>query len=557
MNTKTTMAARKGSVPAFIPELMPPRRTQPQSKQDWSESGGQQLHHDPSGSGLGHNFGQVRVHSDAKAVATPQSCPLASAAPKFCPFGGACHTCPAQVQAKLAIDQPGDVFEEEADRVAGEVTYAGGNPGLPKPPNAKKRSPVQTMVQRAVAEPTSEPAAAGPSSAATEAAVAAEPGPEAAPHGLILEDDQEPGQPGQMKKSEFLSQLRWDICAAANGILAATGRTTDDCPYLNFWLNYYSSQGSQSIEQAILRYAPEAAGVTAARDYISLIVDRVSQAVTVWAATGEITGVPRGVPAAAPPAAAAAPAKTGGVQLKERAGGARGTGDLQAIRSQLGSGKPLDGGVRSHMESAFGYDFSRVRVHTDGGAAGVANNLNARAFTLGKDIAFGAGEYAPGSLIGDALIAHELAHVVQQGEAVSSAAPRPQEQAESHGLEEDADRSAVGAVASLWSGAKGALGDIARNALPRLKTGLRVQRCCDDKRVTVKYRRFAISGFNVGSYCACKDTPGGNDKFTGPGPETPTPPGREVVWDGTGNCQRSERPLSSEPCKAGEDRGCI
>ena len=395
-----------------------------------------------------------------------------------------------------------------------------------------------------------------------EAPAAAAAASEVAPRGLIVEDDQETVQSGQIKKSDFLTRVRAEICAAANAILAATGRTTNDCPYLNFWLNYYSSQSGQSIEQAIHRYAPETAGVNSARDYVSLIVDRVSRAVTVWATTGEITGVPRGVSTAAPPAAeaggaAAAPAKTGGVQLKARDGGGNGTANVQAIPSQFTSGKPLDSGVRSHMESAFGYDFSRVRVHTDSGAEKLAGNLNARAFTLGRDIAFAAGEYAPGSLIGDALIAHELAHVVQQGEADSAAAPLSKNQAESHEFEEDADISAVGAVASLWSGVKGGLKNIARNALPRLRSGLRIQRCCDNENVTVKYRLFAVSGFNVGSYCACKDTPGGKDKWTGPGPETPTPPGREVVWDGTGNCQRSERPLSTEPCKSGEDRGCI
>jgi hypothetical protein len=70
------------------------------------------------------------------------------------------------------------------------------------------------------------------------------------------------------------------------------------------------------------------------------------------------------------------------------------------------------------MSSAFGYDFSGVRVHTGTKAASVATELNARAFTVGRDIAFGAGEYQPGTPIGDALIAHELAHVVQQGGAV-------------------------------------------------------------------------------------------------------------------------------------------
>jgi hypothetical protein len=465
------------------------------------------------------------------------------------------------VQAKLDRDQPGDVFEQEADRVAAKVMNGAGDPGLQQRSDTVKLSHISPMIQRQAAEQATEPAAVEPGMVTPEAPAAVAAASEVASRGLIVEDDQEMVQSGQMKKSAFLSQVRAGICAAANAILAASGRTTNDCPYLNFWLNYYSSQSGQSIEQAIHRYAPETAGVNSARDYISLIVDRVSRAVTVWATTGEITGVPRGVSTAAPPAAeaggAAAPAKTAGVQRKARDSGGDGTANVQAIQAQLASGKPLDSGVRSRMESAFGYDFSRVRIHTDSGAAHMAGSLNARAFTLGRDIAFGAGEYAPGSLMGEALIAHELAHVVQQGEAVSAAAPLSKNQAEGHDFEEDADIAAVGAVASLWSGAKEGLKNVARNALPRLRSGLRIQRCCDNRNVTVKYRLFAVSGFNVGSYCACKDTPGGQDKWTAPNPETPAPPGREVVWDGTGNCQRSERPLSTEPCTADEDRGCL
>jgi hypothetical protein len=486
--TKATIEAKKASMPAFFPDLLPPHRTRPQPRQDWSEFGDSKLNHNPVGSDLGYNFGQIRVYSDAKAVARPQSCPLASAAPRFCPFGGACHTCPAQVQAKLASDQPGDVFEQEADRVAGEVMkHAPGDPGLPKSPYAGKLSQVAPMIQRAAMEPTSEPPAAGPIGATAGTPVAAQSGPEAAVSGLILEDDVEAVHPGQMKKSEFLSQLRADICSAANAILAATGRTTDDCPYLNFWLNYYSAQSSRHLEQAIRRYAPETAGVTTASDYIALIVDRVSQAVTIWATTGEITGVPAGVSTAAPPAAgaggaAATPAKTGGVQLKGRDGGGNGSGNLQAIQSQLGSGQPLDSGVKARMEGTFGHSFSQVRVHTDGKAAALSSSLNARAFTIGSDIAFAAGEYQPGTVIGDALVAHELAHVVQQGGTISSAAPLKEGGTEYGALEEEADQSAMGAVASLWCGTKGKLTNITRNVMPRLRSGLGLQRCNGDKK---------------------------------------------------------------------------
>jgi uncharacterized protein DUF4157/glucose-regulated metallopeptidase M90 len=70
--------------------------------------------------------------------------------------------------------------------------------------------------------------------------------------------------------------------------------------------------------------------------------------------------------------------------------------------------------LRSHFETRFGHDFSRVRVHTDGEAAEKAEAVQARAYTLGGDIVFGKGEYAPSTPRGKRLLAHELTHVVQQ-----------------------------------------------------------------------------------------------------------------------------------------------
>lgn len=84
----------------------------------------------------------------------------------------------------------------------------------------------------------------------------------------------------------------------------------------------------------------------------------------------------------------------------------------------LGSpGQPLDARTRADFEARFGHDFSRVRVHDDAGAARSAAELRARAYTFGQDIVFGSGRYQPGSTAGRSLIAHELAHVVQQGRA--------------------------------------------------------------------------------------------------------------------------------------------
>lgn len=83
----------------------------------------------------------------------------------------------------------------------------------------------------------------------------------------------------------------------------------------------------------------------------------------------------------------------------------------EAVRS---SGKPLDGATRELMESRFGHSFADVRVHAHGGADTAASALDARAFTIGRDIAFAHGEYAPQSDAGRRLLAHELSHVVQQ-----------------------------------------------------------------------------------------------------------------------------------------------
>jgi Domain of unknown function (DUF4157) len=78
------------------------------------------------------------------------------------------------------------------------------------------------------------------------------------------------------------------------------------------------------------------------------------------------------------------------------------------------SGQPLDSATREFMETRFGYDFGRVRIHTDTKAAESTRAVNAHAYTVGDDVVFGAGRYVPSTAEGQKLIAHELAHVVQQ-----------------------------------------------------------------------------------------------------------------------------------------------
>lgn len=92
------------------------------------------------------------------------------------------------------------------------------------------------------------------------------------------------------------------------------------------------------------------------------------------------------------------------------------------MESMKGGGHPLSEGERAFIEPRFGYDFSNVRLHTDANAAEVALGLNAKAFAIGRDVAFGAGHYALGTVEGRKLLAHELAHVIQQRDFVSAGA---------------------------------------------------------------------------------------------------------------------------------------
>jgi hypothetical protein len=92
-----------------------------------------------------------------------------------------------------------------------------------------------------------------------------------------------------------------------------------------------------------------------------------------------------------------------------------------AVRATRRGGVPLSHDARAFFEPRFNHDFSRVRVHADGEAANAARGVQARAYTLGRDIVFASGQYAPATRSGRHLLAHELTHVVQQaGGAVAS-----------------------------------------------------------------------------------------------------------------------------------------
>jgi hypothetical protein len=98
-------------------------------------------------------------------------------------------------------------------------------------------------------------------------------------------------------------------------------------------------------------------------------------------------------------------------------GGSVDSATTNLIEGARGRGTRLQVRVRRSMEEAFGADFSGVRVHDDAAAHEANTRLTARAFTSGSDVFFGRDAYQPSRPAGERLIAHELAHVVQQGGA--------------------------------------------------------------------------------------------------------------------------------------------
>jgi hypothetical protein len=420
-----------------------------------------------------------------------------------------------------AIGPAGDAYEREADRVADAVVrgararFAGGwAEATAREPARIRRAPkdaasasASAMQADAVSDASASPSPSG-AAAAAEPALASEaaaPSPSAAaaatttaPAGavgdapaadsvstdagpaMLVDDEAEAVSRGQMRKAEFLAALREAVCATVDAGLSGTGRDSQGCPFIDNWFGFYEGRTASQIERSVRRYVPAARGVATARDYIPLVTARIGRSASRWARTGEITGVPEDMPGGAM-AGGGVLGAFGGMFFKARPGGPRHE-DPVSVRAALGSGRSMPGPVRKRMESAFSTRFDSVRFHTDTNAAHLSDRLNARAFTVGEHVAFGGGEFRPGTMAGDALIAHELAHVVQQGHhGATPAGPfhkgEPGGGQPASAFEDDADLSAAGAVATLWGGARGQLADIGRQAMPRMRSGLQLQRC--------------------------------------------------------------------------------
>jgi len=297
---------------------------------------------------------------------------------------------------------------------------------------------------------------------------------ESAPSGLIVEDTLGELAPGQTRVGAFLAALRSSLTETAEQVLAETTWSTDKCPSIAEWFGYYETKEATHIEAAILKFVPEAARATTAEEYIPLISERVRQSVATWVRTGDVVGIPghKELPLNEARTREGVTLQPDSVSPKEF--------DQQLtpsnLNESLGRGQPLDRRVKAPMEAAYGVDFSGVRVHSDAGAETLASRLDAHAFAIGEHIGFENGAYRPGTLLGDALIAHELAHVAQQQNATAEKS-LTQASPSRAAVEVDANRSALAAISSMWSGLKGLASTVAEQAAPRLQSGLSLQRC--------------------------------------------------------------------------------
>src|SRR5262245_3155098 len=134
-----------------------------------------------------------------------------------------------------------------------------------------------------------------------------------------------------------------------------------------------------------------------------------------------------------------------GLTRKGASGGA--TRLSSAVSPMVGAvlrspGQPLDSDTRAFMESRFGHDFSRVRVHADSRASDAARAVNATAYTVGRDLVFQAGRYRPETEVGKRLLAHELTHVVQQSRSPAQTTTLAEMSQPGDAAEQEADRGA-------------------------------------------------------------------------------------------------------------------
>jgi hypothetical protein len=186
--------------------------------------------------------------------------------------------------------------------------------------------------------------------------------------------------------------------------------------------------GNQGFAALVQRVAPQGARRVQAKLRVGPAHDAFEQEADRMAERA-LAGAPPQPAGAAGQAPQTAPIRRLPAAQEEGGGFAVGAGFEGALANSSRGGQPLPDDLRQRVEPAYGASFENVRVHAGPDSAALAESIQAKAFTHGRDIHFNAGEYNPDSSVGQRLIAHELTHVVQQGAAAQGPVQRAQEDA--------------------------------------------------------------------------------------------------------------------------------
>ncbi|HWU91140.1 MAG TPA: DUF4157 domain-containing protein [Kofleriaceae bacterium] len=300
---------------------------------------------------------------------------------------------------------------------------------------------------------------------------------------VLVEDEILSVVPGQVTKRDFIAQLKPLLEAAAAEELGSLYATAG-CPYIARYLALYTNRSAKEGEAFVRRFTGSRA--TTAQGLLADMLVRVRAGVRSWRDTGQ---VPAEVIAAAGGITPGAAPAAGGAQRTDGAPGTSGlaiqnldepgvakpatapAGSPAQVLEQLGEGTPLDSTTQARMGAAFGTSFADVRIHADAKGGALASQHGALAFTVGTHIAMAAARYAPGTVEGDALLAHELTHVLQQRGAAPSSAQTTTETAQNAAAEHDADKGAEAALRHLHGG------DKAARASAKQGSDFQLQRC--------------------------------------------------------------------------------
>jgi len=396
-----------------------------------------------------HNFAKVRVESGRSFK---QSCPLALSGPTYCPFGGACHTCPPKLQTKLTISKPGDKDEQESDRVASFIT---DKTSLAPNLSIRERSTHPIQRQETKKPLTEEEKYKEAAKKILEAFLETPVGKR------ITDKAKELGE-------DFVSTLPGKVVTgvAAAGVLTAIVAKNIELPIQPLPIPLDKAAPGLSMKityEGPVRH-PTAASIAFTYEFGGAKKRGKKPAKTKSERTREETAhlaheqfkfreslktpeqkaedeafmqsyilhktsdptSPLYIPDLVPQKEAL---KLEGkkweeetpLQRKEKNLRESTTGVPSIVPDVLRSpGQPLDSEARAYFEPRFGHDFSQVRVHTDAKAAESARAMNALAYTVGHDLVFEAGQYKPRTSEGHRLLSHELAHIVQQEDGVSN-----------------------------------------------------------------------------------------------------------------------------------------